>query len=446
MKSPLKWNEEEKAVPRIGLSDCTSAPMRLLMIALARQQHASLDEWLEDHLRQSLLDVLDRLSNTSPFGTIPSPPPQSDLGFPEQHSNFRRPDSPPSDEDFWPRVQAWSEEIAAALESLRLATPAPRKDAHTLWTGKLPKFTHLTAYDGKREWLEKLDQMGPHRAFFRVRPAHLRKVENLLADAPNLGPATRFLLGQLQVASRSRTGLSNLPRILLVGPPAAGKTWWAEQVAAALGLRTCHLSMPCVTASFELSGNTSQWSGAKPGQILRAFLESDSASPIIILDEIDKVMTHNSNPPGNTLLNLIERSSAIRWRDEFYDREFDVSTAIIIATANDPARIDKPLLSRFHRIDVPVPQRDQLPAMVRSVWRQYRTLRADLSLQRDLDEGVVQKIVARTNDARSVMRLLDEAIGRAVMRGRQIRITEHDLCGPKPTSIRAVREPEGPHP
>ncbi len=56
---------------------------------------------------------------------------------------------------------------------------ARTEEAHALWTGKLPRFTHLSTSDGKRDWFATPDQMGPCREFFRVRPVHLRKIEQL---------------------------------------------------------------------------------------------------------------------------------------------------------------------------------------------------------------------------------------------------------------------------
>ena len=64
----------------------------------------------------------------------------------------------------------------------------------------------------------------------RVTPRMVRAVERMLTDAPNLREPTLFVLGQLALALRGHREL-RLPPMLLVGPPAAGRTWWAEQLA-----------------------------------------------------------------------------------------------------------------------------------------------------------------------------------------------------------------------
>ena len=58
---------------------------------------------------------------------------------------------------------------------------------------------------------------------------------------------------------------------------------------------------------------------------------------------------------------------------------------------------------------------------------------------------MVQRIAARASDARSVMRVLDEALGKAVMRGKRIRIVEEDVRHPAPASVVIEQEPGGLH-
>ena len=85
--------------------------------------------------------------------------------------------------------------------------------------------------------------MGPDRDIVRVTARLVRRVEQLLVDAPNVREATLFILGQLALSHRNR-GELRLPPILLVGPPAAGKTWWAQQLAEALGVHCEFIALP----------------------------------------------------------------------------------------------------------------------------------------------------------------------------------------------------------
>ncbi len=325
-----------------------------------------------------------------------------------------------------------SDPARKALIAFQAAPPAP--GMHQLWTGTI-EVTRGWRDEGKKEWEVRLARQGPYRHYLSPTSGQLQALQRIGRDAPNLAAVTDYLLSQLRLARRSTLGLRTAPRLLLVGPPAAGKTWWAEQVAAALG-QTCHvISLANVTASFELSGGSTQWYSARPGRIVQAFMSTPSASPVIVLDEIDKALTRNGYPTADALLDLIERSSATRWHDEFYNRTFDVSTAIVIATANDPDRIDAPLRSRFQSFDVKAPRPDQMLAMVRSVWRHYRQMRHDLVLPKVLDDEVVARIAHSAEDARAVMRLLDSALAHAAERGGRIKVGVADLRPRRPESV-----------
>jgi ATP-dependent Lon protease len=305
---------------------------------------------------------------------------------------------------------------------------------HQLWSGTVDANKGYRD-EAKREWDVRLAKSGPYREYLRPTPTQIRAFTQLGHDAPNLSAATDYLISHVQLARRSRVGLRSGPRVLLIGPPAAGKTWWAEQVAVALGVACTTISLANVTASFEISGGSTQWMSAKPGRIVRAFLSSASASPVIVLDEVDKALTRNGYPTADALLDLVDRSSATRWHDEFYARDFNVATAIIIATANDPEKIEPPMRSRFQCFNVSAPRPDQMVAMVRSVWRHYRRMRHDLVLPSTLDDEVVEHIATHSEDARSVMREFDRAVANAAERGGRIRIGKADLRHPKPDSV-----------
>ena len=112
-----------------------------------------------------------------------------------------------------------------------------------------------------------------------------------------LREATSLVLGQLALAQRDGKRLS-LPPLLLVGPPAAGKTWWAEKLGQALGVSSDMIPMGAVTSSFELSGGSSSWNAARPGRILRTFISTTRASPVlvVIFDEHGGFYDHVAPP------------------------------------------------------------------------------------------------------------------------------------------------------
>ena len=76
------------------------------------------------------------------------------------------------------------------------------------------------------------------------------------------------------------------------------------------------------------------------------------------------------------------------------------------------------------------PTRSERASLIASVWRHYRTLRADLRLPTALDASVIDILVDRFQDARQVMRFFDEGLGQAARRRGRLRLMPGDVGGP----------------
>lgn len=159
------------------------------------------------------------------------------------------------------------------------------------------------------------------------------------------------------VALAMRTGTPLfVPPLLLVGPPGTGKTHASRQIASAL--RTDIHAINCATnsdAQALVVGHPTSWKAARMGVLTEAMASGTSAQPVILLDEIDKLETHWSEKPYNTLLTLLERENSSALVDEFLRVSFDLSGAIIIATANDIAALPPFIIDRFTILAVDAP-------------------------------------------------------------------------------------------
>jgi ATP-dependent Lon protease len=325
--------------------------------------------------------------------------------------------------------------VAAAPPAPPPAEPAPDEAGRSLTFFDQEKVRPAVAKDlGRKAWFDRLEKRGTTRSIPTVDQVGTSALNALLHTAPHLACATSYVLRQIAAAGRRRTRTLSMSPLLLVGPPAAGKTWWAERIADALGWPSAVIDMPSVTCSWELSGGSASWDNSQPGRIVRTFLNSDCASPVLILDEIDKVKT-NQFDPCSVLLSLLEPDSAARWHDEFFDTQFDVSHAHVIATANYLERIDPALLSRFHVIDVRVPRREEMPAIVRSVWWGFRERQDVPGLPACLDERTVDQLSTAFEDARALLRVFEHAVGQASLRPGEIALTSDDF------SIEPARRP-----
>lgn len=287
--------------------------------------------------------------------------------------------------------------------------------------------------DDQRHHFHALKRLGDTREVVPVTAAQQRKVAGLVGRAPHLRDATESVLGALAVARRGRSALRQRP-LLLSGPPATGKTWWTGQVAAALGLPCIRIVMPKVTASFALSGSTPSWSSARPGRIVQEFMAIESATPVLILDEIDKVNPGNYDP-APVLLDLLEPASARRWQDEFFGMEFDVSGAIIVATANRPQDMDPALRSRFREIEVARPSGGELADVIRSAWLAHRGEYPGLRLPRELPDCAVDGLAKGFTSIRDLQRRFEDAVARAARRPGRLQLLPSDLAGTSPLKL-----------
>lgn len=333
----------------------------------------------------------------------------------------------PSAEDICARL--------ATVHRVHVAQSPAEVQGHRLYDpAALEQAMSRTADKDHQAQFRALARRGPTRARPTMALADEKRVRRLLSEAPHLAEATQAVLNAIAVARRAKTSIRLAP-LLLSGPPASGKSWWARQVAEALGLPSTVFVMPKVTASFVLSGSTPSWSAARPGRIVEAFARSEVASPLIVLDEVEKANTGNYDP-APVLLDLLDVDSAARWHDEFYGIEFDVSSAIFVATCNNPELLDPALRSRFREVRVGTPGKGALPAIIRSAWTAHRRLYPGLRLPADFPQLAVDYLANRKPDMRDLQRRFDDAIARAVQRPGRIRLIPADLGAPAVTLAR----------
>ena len=203
-----------------------------------------------------------------------------------------------------------------------------------------------------------------------------KMVDDLAVDFSNFAGFTETIVRPH--ASLLARGIDHrMSPVLFVGPPAIGKTYYAQALAKALCAgRPLFVGMAAETNSSSLAGSSTFWSNSSPGLLFERLAWNDSqddgaiANPVVILDEIDKVVGGQRFDPLSSLYSLLEVESAKTFCDQSLpDISIDASRVRFIATANDAAAIPDPLLSRMLVFNIQEPISQELQKIILEIYR-----------------------------------------------------------------------------
>ena len=202
------------------------------------------------------------------------------------------------------------------------------------------------------------------------------------------------------------------PIICLIGSPGVGKSTIARAIAKALKREFYKISVGGLNDSSELTGHRRTYLGAAPGKIMEALIKCGTNNPVILIDEVDKMVKDYKGDPASVLLDILDSNQNKEFIDNYIEESFDLSKVLFILTANDEDAIPIVLRDRLEIIYVDNytiydKKEIALNHLIPNLLKKYNTKKINLT-----DEEVLEIIKDYTKEpgVRELERKLDDVI------------------------------------
>lgn len=221
------------------------------------------------------------------------------------------------------------------------------------------------------------------------------------------------------VVSKKRNKDIISPIICLVGPPGVGKTTIANSIAKSLNKEFSKISVGGLNDSTELNGHRRTYIGASPGKIIESIKKCGTNNPLILIDEVDKMVKDYKGDPASVLLDILDVEQNKYFIDNYIEEPFDLSNVTFILTANDENKIPLELLDRLEIIKissyteiekVDIAKKYLLPR----IYKNYLLKAKDIKISNDIILEIINNYTKEAG-VRELNRLLDKIIRKIIV-------------------------------
>lgn len=228
------------------------------------------------------------------------------------------------------------------------------------------------------------------------------------------------------VLKKNNPDLEN-PIICLVGAPGIGKTSIARTIATALKRKFTKISLGGLNDSSELIGHRRTYLGSASGKIISSLIKCETNNPVILLDEVDKLVKDYKGDPASVLLDILDSKQNKDFTDNYIEEAFDLSKCLFILTANDAKEIPSILRDRLELIYLPsytIYDKKDIASMylLNTICSKYNT---KLEINEDVILDIIKYYTVESG-VRELNRLLDKVV-RYLVINKIKEITPSDL-------------------
>ncbi|KKR76696.1 MAG: Lon protease [Candidatus Levybacteria bacterium GW2011_GWA2_40_8] len=146
---------------------------------------------------------------------------------------------------------------------------------------------------------------------------------------------------------------SETPILCLVGLAGTGKTTLASSMAESLGRIFERIPFGGIGDVTSVRGQSRSLPNAEPGLIVKKLIHAKSKNPVILLDEIDRVVDVSRADIMGVFLEVLDPAQNMAFLDHYVDYPIDLSKVLFVATANNTTNISTAVLDRLEVIQMP---------------------------------------------------------------------------------------------